>query len=81
MRTLKTLTPEQLDALGEYLDSTLNFRQTPTGPAWDCDNTLAKTTTWLSQHIGLFNMVPVVDELNDNGGYCDCEVMFNVILE
>lgn len=42
----------------------------------DCDNTLRFTEEWLEANN--LSRDPVVNWLESNGGFCDCEVIFNV---
>lgn len=62
------LTITQLDELFAFLDSVL----ARTG----CDNTLLITKRWLSDRG--HDTERVVGWLQQRGGYCDCEVLFNV---
>jgi hypothetical protein len=43
----------------------------------ECDHSLTMTTEFLKGK-GIENIDKVVEWLNDNGGYCDCEVLMNV---
>ena len=43
----------------------------------ECDHSLTMTTEFLKEK-GIENIDKVVEWLNDNGGYCDCEVLANV---
>lgn len=43
----------------------------------ECDHSLTMTTELLKEK-GIENIDKVVEWLNDNGGYCDCEVLMNV---
>jgi hypothetical protein len=43
----------------------------------ECDHSLTMTTEFLTQK-GIENIDKVVEWLNDNGAYCDCEVLMNV---
>lgn len=43
----------------------------------ECDDELTLTTQFL-QEKGIENIDKVVEWLNNNGGYCDCEVLANV---
>jgi Protein of unknown function (DUF2695) len=43
----------------------------------ECDHSLTMTTEFLKEK-GIENIDKVVGWLNDNGGYCDCEVLMNV---
>ena len=43
---------------------------------WDCDNSLRLTRQWLAR-AGL-DVDASIRQLHDCGGFCDCEVVFNV---
>lgn len=43
----------------------------------ECDHSLTITTEFLTRK-GIENIDKVVEWLNHNGGYCDCEVLMNV---
>jgi hypothetical protein len=43
----------------------------------ECDHSLTMTTEFLKEK-RIENIDRVVEWLNDNGGYCDCEVLMNV---
>jgi hypothetical protein len=60
--------PNKFAALFDFLDESLE--------AEPCDHTLRLTTQYLQTH----NLPAddVIEWLNDNGGYCDCEVLSNV---
>jgi|HubBroStandDraft_5_1064220.scaffolds.fasta_scaffold980128_1 hypothetical protein len=58
---------EELRALFDYLDR-------PNPPP--CDHTLKETIQFLEKK--KLEVPRVVDWLRENGGYCDCEVIFNV---
>lgn len=62
------LSPAQLDQLFRTLETDL-LRTA-------CDNTLLLTKHWLSQQG--HDPMPVLAWLRRYGGYCDCEVLFNV---
>lgn len=48
----------------------------PMDISWNCDNQLTLTRKWLkSQHLAVDTNVTALQEL---GGFCDCEVLFNV---
>ena len=65
-----TLTPEQLATLGGHLESCLV--QSP------CDHTLRQTEKWLhGQATG--GAKQVLEAIRNRGGYCDCEVLANVV--
>lgn len=44
---------------------------------WDCDGTLAKATEILNE-IGNFDIPATLEFFKNNGGHCDCEVVFNL---
>jgi hypothetical protein len=65
-----SLTPDQLAALGRYLEGRLV--ESP------CDHTLRHTEKWLrEQNIG--HIGKVLNAIRNQGGYCDCEVALNVV--
>ena len=61
------LAETQTKALFDWLDVEL--------PRQGCDHTLRLTQQWLSEHG--HRSEPVVEWLNANGGFCDCEVLAN----
>jgi hypothetical protein len=65
------LTPTQLAELGDELDQRL--------ASVPCDHTLSHTQAWLAQS-GLAGIDRIIQAIQDRGGYCDCEVLFNVTL-
>ncbi|WP_369076310.1 DUF2695 domain-containing protein [Escherichia coli] len=44
-----------------------------------CDHTLLYTKEWLDTHISVSKKAKVVKALQNQGGFCDCEVLMNVI--
>ena len=64
------ITPAQLDALGDHL----NERLLKEG----CDHTLRHTQEWLKT-AGIGKPKSIVDALRNRGGYCDCEVLNNIV--
>ena len=42
-----------------------------------CDHTLRSTEKWLKDNISAELHEKVIEEINDMGGYCDCEVLLN----
>jgi hypothetical protein len=54
--------------LFDYLDENLGE---------ECDHQMTLTIQFLEDK-GIENIDKVVEWLNDNGGYCDCEVLANV---
>ena len=63
------LTAIQAEALFEYLDIRLQED--------GCDHTHRFTLAWLEQHIPAAQRDDVLAEIEDMGGYCDCEVLLN----
>ena len=61
------ISKEDLKALLDYLD-------TPNSPP--CDHTLKKTLSFLKGR--RLDLAKIVPWLKNYGGYCDCEVIFNV---
>jgi Protein of unknown function (DUF2695). len=64
------LRPEQIIALIDYVENAL---QTD-----DCDHSLRLTEKWLKAHVAPDIHETALAGLQDAGGYCDCEVIFNV---
>jgi hypothetical protein len=60
------ITPTELNDLIEYLDMKLN----------ECDRTLNLTQRFLDKH--KLDKIATIDWLRNNGGYCDCEVIYNI---
>jgi Protein of unknown function (DUF2695) len=81
-RSQKIMTETEFDALCEWLGGPegCNFRQKIPGnvesTTWTCDHTLKLTRQWMRAH-GV-DEAANVPELEKRGGYCDCEVLFNV---
>ena len=61
------LPPERMKELFDFVDEKLS--------AGECDNSLRYTISFLDIH--QFNAEPVIQWLQDAGGYCDCEVIMN----
>ena len=59
---------EELEALFDMLDAELGAR--------DCDHTRQLTQAWL--HSRGHDVEAVLEWLDTQGGYCDCEVLANV---
>jgi hypothetical protein len=66
-----SLSPEQLRGLGSHLEAKL--AESP------CDHTPRVTRAWLEAQ-GLAAAGKVLNALRDRGGYCDCEVLTNVVV-
>ncbi|MCA0314843.1 MAG: DUF2695 domain-containing protein [Candidatus Melainabacteria bacterium] len=64
------LSPDNLESLGVFLDGELAKSS--------CDHSLRLTKSWLASHI-TSNQAHVLEALRKSGGYCDCEVLFNVV--
>ena len=75
------LTRAQVDVLCAWLDGAegCNFRKDGETDEilWGCDHTLRLTRQWLKQ-AGL-GVEANIQMLNDCGGFCDCEIIFNVL--
>ena len=65
------LSPEQLRDLGSHLEEKLAESA--------CDHTPRVTRAWLEAQ-GLADGGKVLNALRDRGGYCDCEVLTNVVV-
>ena len=66
------LLPEQLQELGKYLEQKLETE--------DCDHTLRITQEWLKNNIPK-NTSKIISAIRNRGGFCDCEVLSNVVNE
>jgi hypothetical protein len=64
------LAPDQLRELRDYLDATISELGIP------CDHTLSRATEWAKRE-GL-EVERVLTSMRAFGGFCDCEVLFNV---
>ena len=65
---------EQVISLIEHVGNELHSRDPRITPA--CDHTLRFSKAWCAQHGVSENAV--CEWLRDHGGFCDCEVIFNV---
>ena len=63
------LTDKQIDSLMNYLGKQLKKN--------DCDGTLKYTMQWMSNNITKDKHEIVLEELEHEGGFCDCEVIMN----
>lgn len=61
---------EQLKQLGNYIFAGVE--------QVGCDGTLFFTQKWLAEH-HVENASAVVELLEETGGFCDCEVLFNAM--
>ena len=64
------LTPKALSDLGGFLETSLNKEA--------CDHSHRLTKAWLDSR-GMKSVAKVIKSLQTAGGYCDCEVLLNVI--
>lgn len=76
------MTYEQVEALCEWLEGPegCHFRPHPRKSddfTWNCDHSLKLTKKWLKRH--KLDVDANVEALQACGGYCDCEVVFNVL--
>jgi tetratricopeptide (TPR) repeat protein len=65
------LTTEQLESLGSFLNEKLT--------ATDCDHSLKFTKIWLEESVPKSKISKIVKEFQNQGGFCDCEVLYNVM--
>ncbi len=65
-----SLNPDQLNLLGTTLESELSVKP--------CDHSHSRTLAWLKE-VGVKNQAAIVKELQNHGGFCDCEVLSNVV--
>ena len=63
------LTVEQVAALYEYVEEKLEES--------GCDHTKKHTLKWLEENIPADQREAVAAEIEEMGGYCDCEVLMN----
>jgi hypothetical protein len=63
--------PEQLKSLGVYLDLQIEDH--------GCDHTLTHTKEWSDLSIPKSKKVTFIKAIQNYGGFCDCEVSFNVV--
>lgn len=63
--------------LVQYLEQQCNFHKDGSGVTWICDNSLAFTRKFCDENNLDFPQVKAL--LEANGGFCDCEVLFNCI--
>lgn len=63
------LTANQADSLFEYIDIRLQDQ--------GCDHTHRFTLAWLEQNIPVELRNAILSEIEDMGGFCDCEVLLN----
>ena len=64
------ITKEQLKDLYDFLDEECATIM--------CDNTLKLTLRWIEENNLSDRKDEIIEYLENHGGYCDCEVIFNV---
>ena len=65
------LAPEQLESLGDYLDEKLGKH--------GCSHTLSFTKEWIDGNIPKSKKIIIIKAIQGKGGFCDCEVLANVV--
>jgi hypothetical protein len=77
---MKTLTREQMEQLAEGLQEALNPRGEGADFTWDCEHDHTRVTRILGEMGLTYQQIEAaVEELDNLGGHCDCEVMLNVL--
>lgn len=66
-------------ALGDYLEQHISF--TDDLGVTGCDGTLKYTNEWMKANRHPSSWPAFIEFISANGGYCDCEVILNVILK
>ena len=61
--------------LFDYLEKKSNFRKVKTEDTWTCYNDLRFTKQFCKEN--KLNFEELKKKLEDTGGFCDCEVLFN----
>lgn len=64
------ISPAELASLGSFLEHALSKQR--------CDHSLEQTRGWLSEHSPT-KMDSKLKAIRHWGGYCDCEVLYNVV--
>lgn len=64
------LRPVQLECLGAFLEQELAKS--------NCDHSCRRTEDWLKEHIKTEHAL-ILEAIKKYGGYCDCEVLSNVV--
>jgi tetratricopeptide (TPR) repeat protein len=65
------MSSEQLESLGAYLEKKIE--------SYGCDHTLTYTKEWLDSNIPKGKKSKAIKAIQNQGGFCDCEVLMNVI--
>jgi hypothetical protein len=78
--SIMKLTREQQDILAEQLNRALNPRWVRDEFTWDCEHDHSQVIRILGD-MGLSyqDIEEVVEDFDQRGGHCDCEVMLNVL--
>ena len=71
------LSYEQFVELYNYLTSKERLGPGPNLGSVVCDHTLRYTADWMKEH-QIQDIQANIRKIMDLGGYCDCEVLFNV---
>ena len=64
------LTQDQAQALKHYVACQMRN-------VADCDGTFKYTKQWLDQNVPAERHDEVIEEMQSDGGFCDCEVLIN----
>ena len=67
------LAPEQLESLGDYLDEKLGEH--------GCSHTLFFTKEWIDVNMPKSKKTRIIKAIQGKGGFCDCEVLTNVVMD
>lgn len=68
------------DAFIDLLNDKVDFRKRDDGETtWTCDGTLVETENILAEHFPEVDLPSSIRYLQEHGGYCDCEVIMNVV--
>ncbi|EJS05244.1 DUF2695 domain-containing protein [Bacillus mycoides] len=65
------LSTEQLESLEAHLEESMK--------SYGCDHSLKHTKEWLVYHVSKAKSRDVIRAMRNRGGFCDCEVIMNVI--
>lgn len=80
LSTIMTKVHPQWDLFVMLLDAKLDYNEDEHGKStWDCNCTLNGVETILQ--LMSMDIEKSIEYLQKHGGYCDCEVMFNVACE
>jgi len=65
------LTPEEIKSIGDYIDEKLKEH--------GCNHTLSHTKEWLDCNMPKSKKAKIIKAIQGKGGFCDCEVLANVV--